>query len=212
VISRVYPIIDADYCHTRQVDPLSVAAACVRGGATLLQVRSKDTSSARLVDLAERIVSIAHAGGAKVIVNDRADIARMAGADGVHVGQTDLSVPDVRRILGAQAIVGLSTHDPAQVDDALQQDVSYVAVGPIYSTTTKDTGYSARGLELVRYAANRGKPVVAIGGITLERAAEVAEAGADMLAVISDILVGNDPEHRVRDFLDRLPPQPFKVY
>jgi thiamine-phosphate pyrophosphorylase len=123
-----------------------------------------------------------------------------------------MSPAAARAILGPGATIGLSTHDRQQIDDALDSDATYVAVGPIYPTGTKDTGYTPRGLDLVRYAAGRGKPIVAIGGITLERAAEVAAAGASALAVISDILAGGDPEARVRAFVARLPVQPFKVY
>ena len=122
----------------------------------------------------------------------------MSGASGVHVGQEDLSVDEVRAIAGPTAVVGLSTHDERQVDDALAGRATYVAVGPIFGTATKDTGYSARGLDLVRYAAGRGKPVVAIGGITLERVAAVVEAGASAVAVIGDLLTGGDPEGRTR--------------
>ena len=162
--------------------------------------------------LADRVVAAAHAAGARVIVNDRADVAQMAHADGVHVGQTDLPVAAARAIVGRDGIVGVSTHDRDQIDVALASEASYVAVGPVFLTATKETGYSPRGLDLVRYAAGRGKPIVAIGGITLERAPEVVAAGASALAVIADILVGNDAEARVRAFVERLPPQPFKVY
>ena len=137
-------------------------------------------------------------------MNDRADVARLAGADGVHVGQDDLSVDQVRHVLGSDAIVGISTHDEAQIAAAALTSASYIAVGPIYGTATKDTGYAARGLDLVRLAATTGKPVVAIGGITLERAPEVLEAGATSVAVISDLVTGGDPERRVRQFLERL--------
>lgn len=144
---------------------------------------------------------------AAVVVNDRADLARMAGAAGVHVGQDDLPVEDVRAVLGGEAIVGISTHDQAQIDAALGSTASYIAVGPIFGTATKDTGYGARGLDLVRYAARGDKPVVAIGGITLERAPSVFDAGAASVAVISDLLVGGDPEARARRFLaSRLDP------
>ena len=124
----------------------------------------------------------------------------MSGAAGVHVGQDDLSVEDVRSLVGEGATVGLSTHEPVQVDAAMQTRATYLAVGPVYGTATKDTGYTARGLDLVRYAAGRGKPVAAIGGITLERAPEVWRAGATAVAVISSLLEG-DPEHRMRAFL-----------
>lgn len=124
----------------------------------------------------------------------------MCGAVGVHVGQDDLPVDEARRLLGPDAIVGVSTHDREQVDRALAGAASYVAVGPVYGTATKDTGYTARGLDLVRYAAGRGKPIVAIGGITLARAPAVLAAGASSLAVITDLLSG-DPEARARAFL-----------
>src|SRR6266511_3651946 len=95
--------------------------------------------------LADAVVAQAHGAGAMVIVNDRADIARLSGADGVHVGQDDLSVEDARRIVGPDAIVGLSTHDEAQIEAAAATTASYIAIGPVYSTSTKDTGYTARG-------------------------------------------------------------------
>ena len=201
----LYPIIDTALCDDQGIEPVALADACLAGGARLLQLRArKDAPSAAFVQLAERIVAAAHRAGARVIVNDRADIARLAAADGVHVGQTDLSVSAVRAIVGPECVVGISTHDRVQIDDALAGDATYVAVGPVFLTATKDTGYTPRGLDLVRYAAHRGKPVVAIGGITLDQAAAVVAAGASAVAVISDILVGRDPEARVRAFLERL--------
>jgi thiamine-phosphate pyrophosphorylase len=127
----------------------------------------------------------------------------MAKADGVHVGQEDLGVDQARRVVGPSAIVGLSTHDADQIAAALGTTASYIAVGPIYGTSTKDTGYQARGLDLVRTAARGGRPVVAIGGITLERAADVIAAGAASVAIISDLL-RDDPAMMVRRFRDRL--------
>lgn len=137
------------------------------------------------------------------MINDRPDIARLARADGVHVGQDDLSVEDTRALLGPEAIVGVSTHDETQIDAAARTSATYLAIGPVYATHTKDTGYTARGLDLVRRAAATGRPVVAIGGMTLERAPDVLAAGAASVAVISDLLVG-DPEARVRQYLGRL--------
>jgi len=151
------------------------------------------------------LVRLTRAAGADLIVNDRADIARLANASGVHVGQDDLPVDAARAVVGASAIVGVSTHDEAQIASAVRTTATYIAVGPIYGTTTKDTGYSARGLDLVRHAARSGRSVVAIGGITLDRAPEVIAAGAASVAVISDLLVGGDPAQRVREFLGRLP-------
>jgi thiamine-phosphate pyrophosphorylase len=188
-----------------------VADACLRGGARLVQLRDKSGSTSSLLALAAAVVPNAHAHGAQVIVNDRADVAVLSGADGVHVGQDDLSVPDVRAIAGRTAIVGLSTHSHAQIDLAIGSDASYLAVGPVFETATKETGYDPRGLDLVAYASGRGKPVVAIGGITLARAPRVIDAGASAVAVISDLLAESSVESRVRAFVSALPALPFKV-
>lgn len=200
MLPRLYPIVDVDLCRERRLEPLAVLSAFLAGGARLIQLRDKCSSGAARLALAREAVANAHATGARLIVNDRADIARLAGADGVHVGQDDLSVEDVRRMVGETAVVGLSTHDATQLAAAARTSATYVAVGPIYDTSSKETGYAARGLELVRRAAGLGRPIVAIGGITLERAPEVIAAGAASVAVISDLLVG-DPEARVREFL-----------
>jgi thiamine-phosphate pyrophosphorylase len=141
-----------------------------------------------------------------VIVNDRVDLAKLSGAAGVHVGQDDLPVAAARAQLGAQAIIGTSTHTVEQIDGAVREPVTYVAVGPVFGTTTKDTGYQVVGVELVAAAVTRAGvlPVVAIGGITLDAALAVIEAGAAQVAVISDLLTGGDPAARVRRFVDRL--------
>jgi thiamine-phosphate pyrophosphorylase len=204
-VSRFYPIVDADLCRDRQVSPRDVAAACFRGGARILQIRVKSGSSGDFVALATAVVEAARPFGAVVIVNDRADIARMAGAAGVHVGQDDLRPADVRAI-APKAAIGLSTHDRDQVAEGLASAADYLAVGPVFGTATKDTGYDARGLDLVRHASGRGKPVVAIGGITIERAASAIDAGAAAVAVISDVLAGGDAETRTRDYLRALAP------
>jgi thiamine-phosphate pyrophosphorylase len=161
--------------------------------------------------MCEQVVAEARPFGAIVLVNDRADLAALSGADGVHVGQDDLRVEDVRRAFPSLGWVGLSTHTPAQIAAAAATPASYVAVGPVFGTSTKDTGYDAVGLALVGEgrravdaAAGAPRPVVAIGGITLERAPAVLAAGADSVAVISDILSTGDPEARVRAYLDRL--------
>lgn len=197
----LYPIIDIDLCRMRGRDPLALAAALADGGAQVVQVRQKSPGSGPLLALCRDLVGMARAVGMRVILNDRADLAAMAQADGVHLGQDDLEVPSVRALVGPDAIIGLSTHTVSQVDAALTADIDYVAVGPIFRTTTKDTGYEPRGLDLIRAAAGRGRPVVAIGGITLANAAAVFEAGASSIAVISGLLAGADPAARARDFL-----------
>ena len=201
MLPRLYAILDVRLCRDRGLDPLAVLDAFLAGGATLIQLRDKSSPTATLLTRADAVVARAHAAGARIVINDRADIARLSGADGVHVGQDDLSVADVRAIVGADAIVGSSTHDEAQVEAAAATSATYLAVGPTYATATKDTGYSARGLELIALAAATAKPVVAIGGITLERAPEAIAAGAASVAVISDLLAAPDPAARVRSFL-----------
>jgi thiamine-phosphate pyrophosphorylase len=201
--SRFYPIVDTDLCRARDLHPRDVAAACFRGGARILQIRVKSGSSNDFLALAAAVVEAARPFGAAVIVNDRADIARMAEAAGVHVGQDDLLPADVRAV-APDVVIGMSTHDPDQVAEGLASVADYIAVGPIFGTATKDTGYDARGLDLVRLASGRGKPVVAIGGITLDRASSAIEAGAGAVAVISDVLIGADPEARTRQYLRAL--------
>lgn len=133
----------------------------------------------------------------------------------MHVGQDDLSPDAVRRLMGPDRIVGFSTHTVVQLDHAVQQPVTYVAVGPIFGTASKNTGYDPVGLALVEAAAARARPrglqVVAIGGITLERAADVIRAGADSVAIISDLLTSGDPRARVREFLRALDGASHKV-
>ena len=197
---RLYPIIDPQVCERHGVDSRDVAAACFDGGARLLQLRVKAGPSSTFLALADAIVALARRYSATVIVNDRADIALMAGADGVHVGQEDLP-PDTVRTVFERGAIGVSTHDDRQIDAGLASAADYIAVGPIYGTGTKDTGYGPRGLDLVRRAAGRGKPVVAIGGIDLARAPDVIDAGASAVAVISDILATGNVAARVRDYL-----------
>jgi thiamine-phosphate pyrophosphorylase len=201
-------IVDADAATRAGWNAVDLAAAYLRGGARFLQIRAKHASGSAFLDLASRVVPLAHAAGALVIVNDRADIARLAGADGVHVGQDDLSPADVRQVVGSDAIVGLSTHSVAQLDAVVRQPVNYVAIGPVFGTTTKATGYDAVGLDMVRAAAARVQaadlPLVAIGGITLSTAVSVLDAGAASVAVIGDLLASGDPEERARTFLERI--------
>jgi thiamine-phosphate pyrophosphorylase len=206
--SPLYVICDADVCARAGWTLPDFAFACLDGGATLLQLRAKRLASGPFFDQATAVVRRADAARATVIVNDRADLARLSGAAGVHVGQDDLSAAQARALVGPDAIVGLSTHTADQLDAALREPVSYVAMGPVFGTVTKDTGYETIGLEAVRVAAARaaahGMPLVAIGGITLARARAVIDAGAQSVAVISDLLVMGDPRSRVREFLDKL--------
>jgi thiamine-phosphate pyrophosphorylase len=188
----------------------ALADAYLAGGARFIQIRSKQAASATFLSMCEDVVARARTVSATVIVNDRADIAKLSAADGVHVGQEDLDPASARRILGGAATIGISTHSPDQVRAAMKMAVDYIAVGPIFGTSTKDTGYRGVGTALVSEAmaivrdADCAKPIVAIGGITLERAPAVIHAGAASVAVISDLLSTGDPEARVREYLRAL--------
>jgi thiamine-phosphate pyrophosphorylase len=201
-LPRLYAVLDAGVAAARGWDVLDLARAFLDGGARLIQLRAKSSDLRTVLTLTESLVRLAEPVQARIIVNDRADVARLAGAAGVHVGQDDLEPADARAIVGDSGLVGLSTHTPEQVDAAAGAPVDYVAIGPVFETLTKDTGYSAVGLERVRRAAEHNRwPVVAIGGITLETAPQVIAAGASSVAVISDLVATGDPAGRVRDYL-----------
>jgi thiamine-phosphate pyrophosphorylase len=206
-LSPLYAIVDVEVCAARGWQPHALARAFLAGGARLLQLRAKALPGGAFLHLAQVVAEDAARFGAVLVVNDRPDIARLVGAGHVHVGQDDLTPTDVRRITGPDAIVGLSTHTVDQIDAALREPISYLAIGPTYGTATKATGYDAVGLEAVAAASRRAgasdRPVVAIGGITLETAPAVIAAGAASVAVITDLLAG-DPERRVRQYLAAL--------
>ncbi|HUF25105.1 MAG TPA: thiamine phosphate synthase [Vicinamibacterales bacterium] len=203
----LYVILDTTLALERGHDPVDLARRFFDGGARLLQLRAKDAPSGQLLAWADAVCAAAASRGARVIVNDRADIARMAGAHGVHVGQEDLPPAAVREAAaGVPLAVGLSTHTAAQVAAAAREPVDYIAIGPVFGTGTKETGYEPVGLGMVEAAVrgSAGRPVVAIGGITLETAPSVIAAGATSVAVISDLLATGDPAARVRAYLTAL--------
>ncbi|MFN0084111.1 MAG: thiamine phosphate synthase [Blastocatellia bacterium] len=156
------------------------------GGARWIQLRDKDATAREVLEAARGCLALTREAGGRLIVNDRVDIALMTDADGVHLGQEDLSVEEARDILGEKRIIGLSTHSIEQVREALDTSADYIAVGPVYPTGTKSNADPVVGLELVREARRLAdRPIVAIGGITVERAPEVIAAGADSVAVVS---------------------------
>jgi thiamine-phosphate pyrophosphorylase len=213
ILPPLYAVCDADVCERARVPLVDLAAACLGGGARLLQLRAKGAASGWFLEAAKAVVALAHASGGRVIVNDRADIACLSGADGVHIGQEDLPPAEARAVVGADAVVGISTHTVEQVEAACSAAIApglpaYIAIGPVFQTATKETGYASVGLEMVRRAAavtrRAGVPLVAIGGITIETAPDVIASGAASVAVITDLLVGGDAAARVRHCLDRL--------
>jgi thiamine-phosphate pyrophosphorylase len=156
------------------------------GGASFIQLRDKDAIGRELLDQTMACLKLTRRVGAMLIINDRVDVALTAGADGVHLGQSDLSVDEAREILGANKIIGVSTHSIDQFRSALDTSADYIAVGPVYPTMTKENPDPVVGLELVSEARKLAdRPLVAIGGINHERAPEVIAAGADCVAVIS---------------------------
>jgi thiamine-phosphate pyrophosphorylase len=199
VFPRLYVIMDAVLL---QKPELLIAAMLAESGVELIQYRNKLASSRTLLQVSSQLAAALRPRGVRFLVNDRADIAALAGAGGVHVGQEDLSVEEARRICGPEAWVGISTHSLDQVREADRTSADYIAFGPIFPTETKEKAGAAVGCDLLRRA--RGltrKPLVAIGGITLERAAEVYRAGADSLAVARDILRAPDLGARAKEYL-----------
>lgn len=194
----LYPIIDLAVLR-RPLEP--VLAGLAGAGVQWVQMRGKDLSSGDLFRECRRLVALARPLGLKVIVNDRADLALVSGADGVHVGQEDLPAAAARRILGEQAIIGLSTHGLEQARQAQESPVDYVAIGPVFPTRTKenpDPVVDRQELQAIR--AQVAKPLVAIGGITLENVRPLFEAGADSVAVIRDLLLAEDVRERAAGY------------
>jgi len=185
--TKLYPVTDvriSGLSHAEQVARFSA------GGATLIQLREKHLSPRELYREAEEALRVAHARGARLMINDRVDIALALQADGVHLGQDDLSPSVARRLLGERAVIGFSTHNIEQAQAAANMPVDYIAIGPIFSTATKadpDPVVGLDGLRRVREVIG-GIPLVAIGGVSAQNAAKVISAGADAVAVISAIL------------------------
>ena len=202
LLPRLYVILDAGLSSE---PPTEMARKLIGAGVEVLQYRAKNVPAREMLASARELAGVARGAGARFFVNDRPDVAYLAEAHGVHVGQDDLGVEEARAVVGPHAWVGLSTHSVEQFEKALRSSADYIALGPIFATTSKANADPIVGLHLIRRARRLTKrPIVAIGGITLERAAQVIEAGADSVAVINDILRVEDPVARVRDYLRRL--------
>ncbi len=202
-IPRLYAIIDAAQIGERT--PVAVAEVLLSAGVRLIQFRDKRASSRTLHETCREIQGRARKAGALFIVNDRPDVALTADADGVHVGQEDLPVELARQLLGATKLIGCSTHSSAQIVQANRTSADYFAFGPIFPTKSKERPDAVVGLEGLREARKTTrKPLVAIGGVTLENARAVIEAGADSVAVIRNLVAAEDPAVRVREFLKLL--------
>jgi thiamine-phosphate pyrophosphorylase len=205
LLPKLYPITDvrlSGLSHAEQVLRLSA------GGATLVQLREKHLSSPReFYDEAARALRLARERGVRLIINDRVDIALALRADGVHLGQDDLSPEAARRLLGEEAIIGFSTHNLLQAREAARLRVDYIAIGPIFNTSSKENPDPPVGLDnLSRVRQAVGSiPLVAIGGITRENALAVLDRGADAVAVIGALLARPDRvEERTRQFISAI--------
>jgi thiamine-phosphate pyrophosphorylase len=198
VFSPLYAIVDAELTK----DTVALARTLADAGVKLIQLRDKRSTSRQFFTAAQEMAAALLPGGVLFVVNDRADIAAMAGASGVHVGQDDLPVEDARKLCKPPMWVGVSTHNVAQLEQAIATSADYIAVGPIFTTQTKENPDPVVGLELIREARKMTrKPLVAIGGIRLANAADVYGAGADSIAVIRDLALANDPAEQVKKYL-----------
>lgn len=194
----LYPIIESTLSAGR---PLGLVEALVGAGVQLIQLRDKNSPPAAVYSEAKALVAELAPRGIRLIVNDRPDLAALAGAGGVHVGQDDLPVEAARRICGPSRWVGVSTHNLDQLRRADRTSADYIAVGPIFPTATKTNPDPVVGLELLRAARTlTSKPLVAIGGITAESAEQVYRAGANSVAVIRDLICASDAAVRVREY------------
>ena len=201
-LPTLYVILDAALLPS---DPIELTKSLLGAGARQFQYRNKTSSSRELLHASQALCLTVRQQGGMFVVNDRADIARLAGATGVHLGQNDLSVTAAREVLG-DCVIGLSTHNLQQFAAAVESGADYIAVGPIFATGSKTNPDPVVGVDFVRQARKlTRKPIVAIGGITAERAQEVLDAGADSIAVIRDILSAKNPAARVRQYLKILP-------
>ncbi|HEY1802730.1 MAG TPA: thiamine phosphate synthase [Terriglobales bacterium] len=197
-LPKLYAIVDAA-CFSRSEELYKFAQELIAGGATLLQYRNKNGNARVLLEQALALRRIA-GSSARLIMNDRADLCVAAGFDGCHVGQDDLSPEAVRRIIGDDRMLGISTHNPEQAKQADGSPADYVAVGPVFQTASKANPDPVIGVEGVRRArVLTSKPLVAIGGITRVNCLQVLEAGADSVAVIADLV--SEPKKAVEDFL-----------
>lgn len=202
VLPKLYVILDAALISS---DELELALKLADAGVRLLQYRNKSASPRHVFETVKRLASHLAPRGVSFIVNDRSDIAALSGAKGVHVGQDDLDAEAARRVVGTDKCVGVSTHNLEQFRRAAATSADYIAVGPVFPTVTKANSGPTVGVEFIRNVRSlTEKPIVAIGGITLENAAQVMASGADSVAVISDVLCAPSPVERVSRYLAAL--------
>lgn len=202
-LPRVYPILDSEALRRRGIAIETAAAAFLEGGAGILQIRHKGHWSRETFESAKRIALLCREAGADFVVNDRADFALLLDA-GLHIGQDDLAPRDARKLMGSEPTIGFSSHNVEQLCAAGGEPVDYVALGPIFGTASKINPDPMVGIaELRRCRALMEKPLVAIGGIALENAQEVWQAGADSVAVIAGLLPENGSARGLRERMEQ---------
>jgi thiamine-phosphate pyrophosphorylase len=196
-LTHLYAIVDAAF-FSNTTSLLQFCQELHAGGVTLLQYRNKSGNARLMLDQARQL-KLLLGDSVKLIMNDRADLALAAGFYGVHVGQDDLSPASVRRVIGDDLWLGVSTHNPEQLSSADSSSATYLAIGPVFSTSSKEKPDPVIGLDGLRLARSlTRKPLVAIGGITRANCASVVDAGADSVAVIADLI--NDPRKSAEEF------------
>ncbi|MGQ9648562.1 MAG: thiamine phosphate synthase [Phycisphaerae bacterium] len=196
---RLYVLVTASMCRR---DWLETAAEAIEGGADCIQLREKDLHDGELLSRARQLAALCRERGVMFIVNDRPDVALLSDADGVHLGQTDMPAPDARRILGPDRLIGLSTHTPEQFRAALRLTPDYIAVGPMFASTTKPQ-QQVPGPSLLALAESEASvPVVPVGGISIDNASILRQAGAKRLCVCSAIIGSADPRTAARALLE----------
>ena len=201
-LPRIYPILDTEILVNCGIRIETAAAAFLDGGAGILQLRHKGHWSRDVFSTAEHVSRLCCQAGAQLVINDRADVAMLLES-GLHVGQDDLSPRDARKLMGSNSLIGFSSHNVRQLCEAGGEPVDYVALGPVFATGSKRNPDPVVGVEEVRRCRSLlDKPLVAIGGITRENAADVLRAGADSLALISGLLPENPTAQSLRERME----------
>ena len=200
---RLYLVTDRPLALGRDIE--WVVSEAVKGGVTLVQLREKDIDTRQFIDLGRRLKALLAPTGVPLLINDRVDVALAVDADGVHIGQSDMPYADARRLLGDDKIIGLSVENMAEVEEANGLDVDYVAVSPVFLTSTKTDTAAAFGFDgLARAAALTRHPLVGIGGMNIKTAAQAVRSGADGIAVVSGIMSAPDPRAAASELIKEM--------
>lgn len=201
ILPKIYPIIDTTYVLPSDVN--KVALSLIKGGAGIIQLRSKNLNPKETYETANNLRELLIKEQVTFIINDRPDIAKICESDGIHIGQEDLPIEVVRKILGPEKIIGMSTHNIKEAEKAQAEGADYISLGPIFVTKTKKNAREVRGLKLLKEITSKiDIPLVAIGGINEENLKDVLKNGALSCAVISDILLADNIEEKIKKLIE----------